>query len=212
LSLFPVQSALAMYVAEKAFAGCVPIVVLNEWDQAYIALIKNILSAKGKLNTVYETLVFATGENGIDGAAEAFSDGDNLPLVLLPSDTVGKRVKQRLLGARYKNSPQKVLELADFAPHLEKFEDLMPANFVEIFSRLYLNGILDEGFVYNKNQNLLSQIEEYAKGNNIALPKDYRSEMAKRMKLNTMINFKNVHIKSKYKSLWVKIWKTLLSN
>jgi ABC-type phosphate transport system ATPase subunit len=211
MSLFPVQSALALYVAEKAFAGCLPIIVLNEWDQFYISLIKNILCAEGKLKTVHETLVFATGENGVDGAAEAFNDEGNLPIVLLPSDEEGKIVKARLVADKYKKSPQKVMELADFGGGLVTFEDLIPSNFVEIFSRLYLAGVLGSKFVYDKKEDLLGQIIKYAKLNKIELPANFRTAMAMRMKINTMKNYQNVNISGSYVRMWQKIWVKMLT-
>lgn len=210
MSLFPVQSSLALHLAEKALAGCVPIVVLNEEDQYYLSLIKNILSAKGKLNIVYETLVFSTGENGVDSAAETFSAGEDMPVVLLPADEAGHRVKKRLLSAGYKNCPEKVMMLSDFIASAKNFEDIIPSKFVEIFSRLYLNEILGDQFKYDKSVELIEQIETYAAANKITLPLQYRAEMAKRMKLNTMMYFRDVKIPGKYLKDWQNIWKTLL--
>lgn len=211
LALFPVQTSLALFVAERALAGCLPIIVLNEYDQYYLSLIKSMLAAKKELTTVYETLVFATGENGIDAATEAFSDGNDLPVVLLPSTETGKQIKARLIKTRYKDAPKKILEIADFDPEAKKFEDLIPSNFIEIFSRLYLAEILDKDFRYNKNEDLLIQIENYAAEKKIHLPENYRIEMAKRMKLNTMRYFRDVHIPLRFRHIWVKIWATLIA-
>jgi AAA15 family ATPase/GTPase len=210
MSLFPVQSSLALHLAEKALAGCVPVVVLNEEDQYYLSLVKNILTAKGKLNIVYETLVFSTGENGIDAASETFSAGDDLPVVLLTADDVGQRVKKRLLAKGYKNAPDKIMMISDFLPNAKYMEDIIPAKFVEIFSRLYLNEILGDKFRYDKTQNLIEQIETYAAANKITLPPSYRAEMAKRMKLNTMMYYRDVRIQGKYTRDWQNIWKNLL--
>jgi len=210
LSLFPVQSSLAMYVAEKAMAGCFPIVMLNEYDENYLTIIKNILSAKGKLASVHTILIFATGENGIDAASEAFSADEDYPVILLPSDAEGRAVKARLLQGRYHRYPHKVIELSDIIKDAVKFEDLIPGNFVEIFSRVYLSGLLGEGFNYDRKKDLITQIEEYAVMKDLVLPEHYRSELAKRMKINTMMHFKDVHIPYKYLKNWLKIWKALL--
>jgi len=210
MSLFPVQSALAMYVAEKAMAGCWPVVVLNDWDEHYLSLIRNILMAEGKLPSVYTTLVFAAGPNGIDSVAEAISEGDDYPAILLPSDDEGREVKARLLAGKYKNHADKVKEISDFLPKAVKFEDLIPTTFIEIFSRNYLTHLLGKGFVYDDKRDLLEQVNEYAKQNEIALPANYRIQIAKRMKLNTMQRYKDVRIKPSYMSDWVKIWSALL--
>jgi AAA15 family ATPase/GTPase len=210
MSLFPVQSTLALHLAEKTLAGCVPIVVLNEEDQYYLSLVKNILTAKGKLRVVYETLVFSTGENGIDAAAETFSAGDDLPVILLTADDAGHRVQKRLLQNGYKNAADKVLMITNYLPNAKYMEDIIPSKFVEIFSRLYLTEILGEQFRYDKTQNLVDQIETYAAANRITLPKNYRGEMAKRMKLNTMMYYRDVKIPGKYIRDWMLIWKDLL--
>ena len=213
LSLYPIQSALALYIAQKQMAGCMPIIVLDDQDEYYLSLIKSVLCATGRLRTVYNTLIFAAGENGIDAVAEMFSDHDkDMPLVLLPSTTKGKLIKGRLLKDRYGNDKDKVLELQDFIKTAESFEDIMPSGFMELFSRLYLKEILGKDFVYNQDLPFVKQIENYALQNKITLPADYRSETARRMKLNTMTNFTDVrrHIKGKYLNNWVKIWRVLL--
>ncbi|MDR0855900.1 MAG: hypothetical protein LBM78_00650, partial [Clostridiales bacterium] len=211
MSMFPVQSSLAMHLAEKALAGCVPVVVLNEQDQYYLSLIKNILVAKGKMNVIWETLVFSTGPNGIDAAAETFAAGADLPVVLLTADEQGEKVRARLLARGYKDDQQKVMSLTDFVPGATTFEDIIPANFVEIFSRLYLAELLGNDFQYDKTQNLLQQIEEYAAEHEIELPFNYRSELAKRMKLNTMRFYRDVRLPRRYVLDWINIWHTLLA-
>jgi len=211
MSLYLVQSSLAQFVAEKALAGCLPIVVLNEPDQYYLSLIRNILVAKDRLNTVYDTLVFSTGANGIDAAAEAFSEADDMPAVILPSDDEGKRIKKRMLAGGYAKCPKKIFELSDFIPRARKFEDLIPVELVELFSRLYLHEILGKGFVYDRRKDLIGQIEGYAQLNDIELPENYRSEIAKRMKISTMTHFRNVSIKRSVLNDWLKIWKALLN-
>lgn len=217
LSLFPVQAALATYVAEKQMAGCLPIVVLNDNDEYYLSLMKNILTARGKLNTVHTVLVFATGENGIDAVAEAFSNENDLPLILLPSDAEGKHVKERLLADKYMTCPQKIFELGQFVKEAQTFEDLMPGEFMQLASHVYLKEILGEGFftVFDKEKPILPQIEAYAQETFVELPKNYRNEMAKRMKLRTMLSYSDVllsnSVSGKHMSNWLKIWRALLA-
>ena len=209
-SLFIAQSALGLYVSEKALAGCMPVVVLNESDEFYLSIIRNILSAEGKLRSIHTILIFATGENGIDSAAEAFSDGEDYPVILLPSDEESRKIKQRLVKGKYKKCQHKVCELSDIVSGCTKFEDLMPANLMEIFSHKYLQGLLGDKFAFNKSKDIIAQIEEFAEENGITLPEKYRGELAKRMKINTMIHYGDVHISGKYMNDWVKVWKSLL--
>ena len=80
------------------------------------------------------------------------------------------------------------------------------------FSMSYLKEILGKNFVYDNDKPFVRQIENYAADNKIVLPANYRSEAARRIKINTMIQFNDVrrHIKGKYLRDWIKIWKTLL--
>ncbi|MCL2821742.1 MAG: ATP-binding protein [Firmicutes bacterium] len=211
MSLFPVQSAYAHYVAEKALAGCWPVIVLSESDENYLSLTKNMLSARGVLTSVYNILVFSTGANGIEAACDTFSDGDDYPVILLPSTEAAKKIKKRLIKGKYKNCQNKVLEISDFLPNRERFEDLIPSTFIEMFSRQYLIKILDSNFKYSPKQDLLTQIEEYATEKDIFLPSDYRIEIAKRLKITTMLNFKDVIVPSKYTAIWKKIWSAILN-
>jgi hypothetical protein len=209
MSVFPVQSAFAHYVAEKAMAGCWPVVVLSESDENYLSLTKNMLTARGMLNCVYNILVFATGANGVDAACKLLSDGEDFPMVLLPSDPLSNVIRQRLVDGLYRNSAWKVMEISDFS-NGTKFENLIPDNFVEMFSRRYLSNILDKEFKHNPRKDLIEQIEEYALQKSIWLPSDYRIEMSRRMKLNTMSSHRDIIIPKKFVSTWRKIWTALL--
>ena len=200
-----------MHLAESALAGCLPIVVMDEQDMSYLQIIKNVLAAKGRLNTVYETLIFSTGENGIDAATEIFSADDSLPAVLLSSDEHSRKIKARLLRGTYKNEKHKVFEVSDFKDDAVHIEDIIPSNFVEIFSRVYLKETLGQGFEYNHKIPLISQIEEYSKKNSVKLPPKYRAEMARRMKVNTMKFYNDVNIPMHYTQVWMKLMRSLLS-
>ncbi|MDR3186657.1 MAG: ATP-binding protein [Christensenellaceae bacterium] len=213
LSIFPVQSSLGLYVAEKSLAGCLPIIVLNEEDESYLSLIKNILISKGKLNTIYQTLVFSTGIFGIDSICSMFSDGGDLPAVLLASDSEGESIKKRLIEGKYKNSPDKVLSLNDYLKGATYIEDIMPINYVEVSARLYISQILDtadEKFSFSQNTSLMSQLLEYATAKKIILPKNFRYEISKRTKINVMSFYNDVHIPYRYVDSWTKIWRDLI--
>jgi AAA15 family ATPase/GTPase len=214
LSIFPVQSSLGLYIAEKSLAGCLPIIVLNEEDESYLSLIKNILISKGKLNTIYQTLVFSTGKFGIDSICAMFSDGGDLPAVLLASDGEGMEIKRRLIDGKYKDSPEKIRSLSDYLKGATYIEDMMPINYVEVSARLYISEILDtesEKFSFSTNTSLMGQILDYAKAKNISLPKNFRYEVAKRTKINVMSFYNDVHIPYRYVDCWTKIWRDLIS-
>jgi len=212
-SLFPVQSTLALFIAENAMAGCLPIIVLHKHDEAYLSLIKNMLVANGRFSTIQTVLVFAAGAGGIDSVAEAFSEDDadhNYPMILLASDTEGKEIKERLRKGKYVTEPKKVLELGDLVADAVTFEDLIPSDLNEMFSRVYLKSMLGDGFAYDKKTGLIKQIQDYAEKNGVALPAGYRIELAKRMKINTLIHYRDIHVPAGYIAKWKKVWHSLV--
>jgi hypothetical protein len=210
-ALFPVQSSLAMHLAESTLAGCVPIMVLNAEDRTYLQTTKNVLIATGNLDTVYETLIFSTGANGIDASSMVFSGEDDLPVVLLSGTTADLAVRDRLVNGVYKREAAKVLRLTDFDPNVMYFEDMIPEKYVGMFSTVYLKELLGAEFKYDKKRALLEQVYGYAEEKGIKLPNNAREEMARRMRLNTMRYFRDVRIPKKYIKLWKKVWLTLLS-
>ncbi|MDR0752175.1 MAG: ATP-binding protein [Christensenellaceae bacterium] len=209
LSLFPIQSSLGLFVAEKSLAGCLPIIVLNEEDESYLSLIRNILFSKRRLPTVYQTSVFAAGVSGIDSICSMFSDSGDFPAVLLSSDEIGLKIKDRLVYRKYKSAPQKVKLISDYLKNAVFIEDLFPENYIELSARLYLSEIVP-GFQFKKGTSLITQIYDFTKVNNISLPLNFRYEIAKRVKLNLMTFYKDVHIPFKYVNCWAKIWNDLI--
>jgi hypothetical protein len=210
LSLFPVQSALGLYAGEKLLGGCLPIMVLNDEDEAYLSLTRSILTSKGKFKTVYQTLIVSTGINGLSGTADMFADNSDLPAALIPNDTDGEYDK--LISAKYAQSKHKVAVLSQFLKGATEFEDLIPVSFIDMSSRLYLRAILGDGFTFNPSgKTLKAQVEDYAAQKRIVLPLNWRYEVAKRVKLNIMSYFGKVFIPAKYIRAWDKMWKVLIA-
>ncbi|MCL2798558.1 MAG: ATP-binding protein [Firmicutes bacterium] len=211
-SLFAVQASLAMHLAESSLVGVFPIAVLNYQDMSYLQVIRDVLIANGKLNTIYDILIFTGGVNGIDANAEIFSAGDEPPVVLLSSDAEGRKIKTRLLNGTYKDFPHKVHEISDFMKDAVNFEDIMPARFIHFFLKEYLEETLGQDFKYEAGGELTlnAQIEKYAQKKGIELSPKYRQEMAKSMKLNVRDRFVDTKIPGEYATVWKKIMKTLL--
>lgn len=211
-SLFAVQAALAMHLASSTLVGAYPIVVVNDYDMIYLQVIKNILIAQGKLNTIYEALIFSGGANGIDTNAEIFSANSELPVILLASDEKSREIKTRLLADTYKNNPDKVFEISNFMEEVVNFEDLIPASFVELFMSKYLAKLLGSKFKYNSSKPLISQIEDFAKDNNIKLSPSYRMDIARNMKICVMNTYTDQKTPGNYSGAWLKIMRTLLQH
>ncbi|MDR0697064.1 MAG: ATP-binding protein [Christensenellaceae bacterium] len=211
LSLFPIQSSLGLYIAEKALSACLPIIVLTDADEAYLSLIKNILFSRGLLRTVFQTSVFSTGEDGIDAITEMFCDGDDLPAVFLTSDETGIEIKERLLSTIYKNAPQKIRSVSDYKKKAELIEDLLPFDYLEISARKYVRSFLGTNFKFDpKGKSLTTQALKYAETHAIELPLTFRYEIAKRVLLNLTSFYKDVKISLLLKLRWAKIWRDLI--
>ena len=203
-----------MHLAETSLIGVYPIAVVDFQDVSYLQMIKDILLSKGKLNTFYDVLVFAGGDNGIDANAEIFSVGGEPPAVLLASDEQGHAIKARLLSTTYKHCKHKVFEISDFVSGAVQFEDLMPPQFIEKFLGDYFDKLLDVNFKFvgGLRLSLTEQIEEYAKRNNITLPPKYRAKMAKEMKLRVRDMYVDNKIPGSYGKMWLKMMKALLGD
>ena len=210
-SLFVAEASLAMHLAKAAITGCLPIVTLKQEDMYYLQIIKSVLIAKGRLNSVYDLLIYSAGEGGIDFASELYHANGKLPVSFLPSDEEGRGVKTRLEQGVYRDKKEKLFELSDFTK-AAGFEGLMPPVFIELFASEYLAELLGEGFVYDRKLPLLRQIEQYAARNQISLPEKYRGDMARAMKVCIMERYHDPRIPSRYIRLWRRIMKALLQD
>lgn len=211
LSLFPIQSSLGLYIAEKALSACLPIIVLSDADEAYLSLIKNILFSKGFLRTIYQVSVFSAGPEGIDSITEMFTDNDDLPAVFLASDDAGKTIKSRLLSSIYVGSPHKIKTVSDYLKKAEIIEDLIPFEYIEISAKKYIRSLLGSNFqIIKGHTSLTNQALKYAQDNDIELPQNFRYEVAKRVMLNITSFYKDVKISFFCKIRWARIWKDLI--
>ena len=210
-SLFVAEASLAMHLAKAAITGCLPIVMLNPEDMYYLQIIKNVLIAKGRLNSVYDLLIYSAGGNGIDFASELYHANGKLPVIILPSDAEGRGVKARLAQGVYRDNGQKLFELSDFTKKT-CFAELMPPVFIELFAAEYLAELLGGGFTYDRKQPLIRQIEEYAAKKKIELPERYKGDLARAMKVCMTERYHNPRIPARYMRLWRKIMKTLLQD
>jgi hypothetical protein len=193
--------------------NCLPVLVLSEADSTYIRTIRNMLFAKGKLKTVYETLIFATGENGIEAIAQTMKTFDGLPIVIVPSTTLGKSIKQRLQRLVYHDEPEKVYELDDFDFTIKRFEDLIPQNYLEAFSRVYVQSVIGLDFHYEQGGSpFLTQVEQFIADRSIVIPDDFYKKISEEIKFSVLRYFDDIRIPFDYLRVWEKIWNTILSS
>ncbi|MDR0426107.1 MAG: AAA family ATPase [Clostridiales bacterium] len=218
-SLHVVEASLAMHLAKSTIIGCLPIVVLNPEDMYYLQMIKDILIAKGKLNTVYELVIFCAGENGIDSMSELYGADGALPCLLLPSDKKGREIKKRLSEGMFVHEPQKLFELSDFTAKKRGLlreaaclENILPPKMIRLFAEEALKNRLGTDFTYDARTTLLAQINAYAAKRGFALPQNFRAELAREVKLTLVETYRDMHIPHAYLSLWKRIMKTLIKD
>ena len=182
-SIYPVQAALGLTIADGLLRGSQPVLVTSVADQLYGHLIQYYLIQKGQfpLNT---RLVFVPIDNTV-GLQPLLSllptvPGDH-PFVLLPTDTMGVQWQQKLLAGYYSDHPERLISLSDPAIFAQATtEDLMPGRDVSVlFSKRYRGhntGDFDDLLIQDKA--IVPQMEEFARQNNLALPTDWRVELA----------------------------------
>jgi energy-coupling factor transporter ATP-binding protein EcfA2 len=185
-SIYAVFAALGLTVSESILQGCQPVVVEGTADQIYLSGIKNYLIGRGMIAPKRE-LVFipAGGVRGITAVASILTGKDEeLPFVLLDSDTQGVGLARQLKSNLYQAAQDRVLMTADMCG-LEgaEIEDLLPGEFLANVVGRFLRGP-DEDFqdVFVEGQPIVPQVEEYAKKHDLALELGWKVEIAKQAK------------------------------
>lgn len=195
-SIYPVHAALGLTVSDTLLLGCLPILVEGVSDQIYLNLVKRYLIANGKLKYSKELVFIPTG--GVRGVGPistlVSARDDELPYVLLDSDQSGKDYKNKLIGGRYKDERDKVLEVSDFLGEEQyEIEDLFPNEaIVREIDRMYRARDFFEDF-YNVDKPIVNQIEEWAQDNSIELEKGWKVDLARNMQNRFDKAFSNVN-------------------
>lgn len=185
-SLYPVTAALGLTVSETMLLGCQVVVVEGPADQLYLSTMKTLLIASGRI-TPRRELVFvpAGGVRGV-GAVVAITTGvtEKLPYVLVDSDGPGIKLATQLRTGPYQGAEERVLLVGAFAAELPgaEVEDLLPLEVVADEVRRIVRGPDDEfRDVAKPGQAIIPQIEAYASRVDVALPKGWKVELAKRV-------------------------------
>ena len=203
-SLYPVQSAVGIEISKSILNGCTPVVVLSNADQTYLSAIKNYVAGKGKFRITHDIVFVSTGVNGVDGVAQVLSEGKELPKVFLSADEDGSKMKSYLVSHAYKNNVNQVFTMKDFGPY-KHLEDCIPYEIIAKASGKYLAGILDSKFEIDTEELFLIQVENYAQKKNYTLPKNYRDEIAIRVKRYFSKNYDDLKIPRHIRKIWENI-------
>jgi hypothetical protein len=184
---YAVHAAVGLSVAESLLLGCDPVVVEGPSDQHYLAAIKNLLIASGRLTPGRE-LVFpaAGGAKGVKAVSSVLgARNEALPVALFDSDSMGRETVKSLRENLYAADPDLILEVAPFVGMAgAEIEDLVPVDVLirqlDRWQRAANVPFADE---YKSGVPIVPQIEAWAAKHGVTLAKPgWKAELAKRVK------------------------------
>lgn len=149
------------------------------------------------------------GIQGITGLVAA--KNDDLPYIILDSDSSGTNLGEKLIQGLYKDCKTKVLTVKDFTEmENSEIEDLIPYEFLKKSIERLL-GVQDEDdeFEYNEDESLIPQIENYANKHHVKLTTGWKVDLAKAFKKQASLK-KNKKILKKYLNQWIKLFQNFV--
>jgi energy-coupling factor transporter ATP-binding protein EcfA2 len=178
---YAVHSAINLSIAESLLVGCTPIIVDGPSDQHYLTTIKTLLVSAGDITPQTELVFPPAGGAKTARIIASILTGRNeqLPLILCDDDSVGRSAARELREGMYANEPERVLSLKDFVFEGAEVEDLFPADFLaEILDRIVPRGEHDITDVIETGKPFVAQVEAWAKGDKLDLPKHWKVDLA----------------------------------
>lgn len=191
-SIYPVHAALGLSVSEMLFNNCTPVLVEGPSDQIYLSAIKTLLIAFGEL-TPKKDIIFvpAGGTRGVKPIVSLLTGkNEELPKILLDSDSQGDQMVQALRKDLYKDNPEYVLEVSKIVGMEQaEIEDLIPVDVIIKMARYQLrsnNPDVEFEDVYEEGKPVLKQLEDFAQDNDIFLEKGWKVDFSRLVKNNLL--------------------------
>lgn len=185
---YAVHSALNLTVAESLLLGCTPIIVEGPSDQHYLAAIKTLLIANGKIQPSRELVFPPSGGAKTARMVASILTGrdETLPLVLLDDDAMGRKAASDMRSSLYQDGADRLINVATFVGYEgAEVEDLFPAALMaDAVDRQFRVSEPEDEFAsaVSDATPLVPQIEAWATKHSIALPSGWKVELAKRIK------------------------------
>ncbi|MEK4567032.1 AAA family ATPase [Alkalihalobacillus sp. FSL R5-0424] len=213
-SVYAVHAALGLSVSDILLQGCKTIIVEGPSDQYYLNGIKNFLINRGKIQPKEEIIfVPSGGVKGIRALSSLLSGKDEeLPIILIDSDSSGKGQKASLLKDLYKDNFERIIELEEIVGiDQAEVEDLIPFELLEKYITKLSRGT-EEDFTdyYTGSQTLLPQIEKFFSTNEIPLEPGWKVDLARNVKATMLKSREAKKITSDTEKLWTQLFKRLL--
>lgn len=187
-SIYPVHAALGLSVSEMLFNNCTPVLVEGPSDQIYLSAIKTLLIAFGELKPKKDIIFIpAGGTRGVKPIVSLLTGkNEELPKILLDSDSQGDQMAQALRKDLYKDNTEYVIGISEILGiEQAEIEDLIPIKIIIKMARYQLrssNPDIEFEDVYEEGKPILKQLEKFALDNDIALEKGWKVDFARLVK------------------------------
>ncbi len=183
---YAIHSALNMNVAESLLLGCHPVIVEGPSDQHYLATIKTLLIAAGRISPKRE-IVFppSHGARNAKVVASILTGRDEvLPIMLLDGDETGRKIALDMKNGLYQEAKQRILSTDDFASvKNSEIEDLFPPAFLaDVVDRWERRSDTAFSDVVDGQKPIVPQIESWANSQGIVLPEGWKVDVAREAK------------------------------
>lgn len=183
---YAIHSALNMNVAESLLLGCHPVIVEGPSDQHYLATIKTLLIAAGRISPKRE-IVFppSHGAKNAKVVASILTGRDEvLPIMLLDGDDAGRKVAMDMKNGLYRDAKQRILSTDDFSlVQNSEIEDLFPATFLaDVVDRWERRSDIGFSDVVDAQKPIVPQIESWATSQGIVLPEGWKVDVSREAK------------------------------
>lgn len=214
-SVYAVHAALGLSVSDVLLQGCKTVIVEGPSDQYYLNGIKNFLINKGRFQPKEEIIfVPSGGVKGIRALSSLLSGKDEeLPIILIDSDSSGKGQKTSLLKDLYKDHSERIIEMEEIVGKEQaEVEDLIPIELMERYITKLSRGT-DEYFVdtYQNSQALLPQVEHFFLANSLNLERGWKVDLARNVKTAMLIPREANKIQNDTEEIWTQLFERLLS-
>lgn len=208
---YAVHSALNLSVAESLLVGCHPVLVEGASDQHYLAAIKSLLLSAGKIKPKRELVFPPCGGTKTARVVASILTGrdEALPIVLLDSDSPGRRLADSLKGGLYATNPERVLSVADFVGFEQaEIEDLFPATYLASeLDRIEREPEERLSDVIKDAEPFVGQVEQWANKQGVSLDPHWKVHLSVRVKQRALSrgisDFSDAYIEK-----WVKMFRS----
>lgn len=211
---YAVHSALNLTVAESLLLGCQPIIVEGPSDQHYLTAIKSILIGKKKIAPKSELVFPPSGGAKTAKIIASILSGrdDDLPKILLDSDTAGKQAIKSLQGDLYSDAKDKVIETDDVFSDLKgtEIEDLLPTSLmIQVLDRMERSAEQDFEDVHDPKEPIVPQIKNWAEREGLVMEHGWKVKLALGVKEKLLANT-NRYVKDGDIKRWKELFDKLL--